>query len=66
MTGRLYSNGHKNFRILKWIKIEDLKIEIQSREVERAPGASYEVREGSFYNVSGVFKTGYQANKSKL
>lgn len=34
------------------MEIEVLKIEIQSREVERHPGASYEVRGGSFYNVS--------------
>lgn len=65
-TKCLYTNGHKKVRILKRIKIQVLKIEIQSREVERDPGASYEVRGGSFYNVSGVFKIVYGANKSKF
>lgn len=66
MTRCLYTNGHKKVRTLKRIEIEVLKIEIQSKEVERDPGASYEFRGRSFYNVSGVFKTEYGENKSKL
>lgn len=40
------------------LEIRVLKLEIQSREVDRDSRVSYEVREESFYKVSGVFKNG--------
>lgn len=45
---------------------EILKTEIHSREVERDPGVSYEVRGGHFYKVSGVFKTVNGESKNKF
>lgn len=51
-------DGQKKVKLLMRLEIRVLKLEIQSREVDRDSRVSYEVREESFYKVSGVFKNG--------
>lgn len=66
VTGWLYTDGQKKVKLLMRTETEILKTEIHSREVERDPGVSYEVRGGHFYKVSGVFKTVYGESKNKF
>lgn len=58
VIGWQYTDGQKKVKLLIRLEIGVLKLKIQSREVERDPGVSYEVREGRFYKVSRVFKNG--------
>lgn len=48
VTGCLHPNDKKKVKFLMRIRIEVLKTTIQSREVEKDPGMSYEIRGGSF------------------
>lgn len=53
-------------KLLMRRETEVLKLEIQSREIERDPGTSYEIRGGRIYKVAGVFKTVYAENKNEF
>ena len=47
-------------------EIEVLKLEVKSKEVEKDPQKSCEVRRGSIYKVIGVFKTVYGGKEEPI